>query len=91
MKRRQWTAQQKLKVVLEGLKSQRGLSEVCQNYEISQAQFYKWRDQLLANGTKAFESDPEKTTLRLEQENRRLKTLVGHLTMELKKTEFELL
>lgn len=91
MKKRQWTSQQKLQIVLEGLKNQRSLSELCSRYEISQAQYYKWREQLLKNGTKAFENDPEKEKERLEKEVRKLKGLVGHLTVELKKTELELL
>ena len=90
MKRRQWTGQQKLQIVLEGLQTQGKISEVCSRYEISQVQYYKWRDQLLKNGTKAFENDPEKEKERLEKEVRKLKEIVGHLTVELKKTEFEL-
>ena len=90
MKRRQWTGQQKLQIVLEGLQTQGKISEVCGRYEISQVQYYKWRDQLLKNGTKAFENDPEKEKERLEKEVRKLKEIVGHLTVELKKTEFEL-
>ena len=90
MKRRQWTGQQKLQIVLEGLKTQGKISEFCGRYEISQVQYYKWRDQLLKNGTKVFEGDPEKEKERLEKEVRKLKEIVGHLTVELKKTEFEL-
>ena len=91
MKRRQWTLQQKLQIVLEGLKNQSKVSELCGRYEISQVQYYKWRDQLLKNGTKAFENDPEKEKERLEKKVRKLTGLVGHLTLELKKTELELL
>ena len=91
MKRRQWTAQQKLQIVLEGLKNQSKVSELCSRHEISQVQYYKWRDQLLKNGTKAFESDPEKEKEKLEKKVKKLTGLVGHLTLELKKTELELL
>ena len=91
MKRRQWTAQQKLEIVLDGLKTQGKVSEICGRYEISQVQYYKWRDQLLKNGTKAFENDPDKEKENLEKKVQKLTGLVGHLTIELKKTELELL
>jgi transposase-like protein len=91
MKRRQWTAEQKLQIVLEGLKNQGKLSDLCSRYEIGQVQYYKWRDQLLKHGTKAFEGTPEKEKERLEKKVQKLTTLVGQLTVELKKTELELL
>jgi transposase-like protein len=54
----------------------------------SQAQYYQWRDQFLANAAKAFEpaGAPQRQG-RLERENARLKTLVGELALELKKGE----
>lgn len=91
MKRRQWTAAQKLQIVLEGLKNQDALSELCSRYAIGQVQYYKWRDQLFKQGAKAFEKDPDKEKERLEKKVQKLTTLVGHLTVELKKTELELL
>jgi len=70
-----------------GLKG-RPIGELCAEHEISQAQYYQWRDQLLANAAKAFEpaGAPQRQG-RLERENARLKSLVGELTLELKKSE----
>ena len=86
-KRRKWKPGQKALIVLEGLKG-RPIGELCAEHEISQAQYYQWRDQLLANAAKAFEpaGAPERQG-RLERENARLKSLVGELTLELKKSE----
>ena len=33
----------------------RPIGELCAEHEISQAQYYQWRDQFLANAAKAFE------------------------------------
>ena len=55
MKRRQWTSQQKVKIVLEGL-SGRPVGEICNQYEISQAQYYQWREHFLTNANRAFET-----------------------------------
>ena len=85
MKRRQWKPQQKALIVLEGLKG-RTIGELCAEHEISQAQYYQWRDQFLANAARAFEpaGAPQRQG-RLERENARLKSLVGELALELKK------
>ena len=54
MKRRKWKPEQKALIVLEGLKG-RPIGELCAEHEISQAQYYQWRDLFLANAAKAFE------------------------------------
>jgi putative transposase len=87
MKRRQWTAEQKAMIVLSGLTGQ-NLGEVCTEHGISQAQFYKWKDQLLSGASKAFEVKRQsRTEAKLQAENQQLKSLVGELTLELKKSE----
>lgn len=87
MTRRKWTPEQKAKVVLEGLKG-RSMSEICADYAITQNMYYRWRDQLLANVHEVFISDRNpRRTATLERENARLKSLVGELTLELKKND----
>ena len=54
------------------------------------APYYKWRDQLLAQGAAIFETDPDKKVSRLESKVKQLTNLVGQLTVDLKKTEQEL-
>jgi transposase-like protein len=86
MQRRTWDAKTKALIVLEGLKG-KPVAEVCTEHQISQSQYYQWRDQFLAHAANAFEvhQHPRKEA-RLEQENARLKTLVGELLLELKKS-----
>ena len=86
MKRRRWKPEQKALIVLEGLKGT-PIGELCAEHEISQAQYYQWRDLFLANAAKAFE--PARALQRqgrLERENARLKALVGEFALELKKS-----
>jgi transposase-like protein len=91
MKYRQWTSKQKSQIVLEGLSGEIDISKLCQKYEISQAQYYKWRDQFLANCHESFDikkqTDKEQ---RLENEVIKLKRIIGDLTVELKKSDYEL-
>lgn len=91
MQRRHWTSQDKLRVVLEGLSGQIEITKLCAKYQIAQTQFYKWRDQLLKFGYQAFETkNISKKEQHLQQEVRKLKAIIGELTVELKKTEQEL-
>jgi transposase-like protein len=67
MKRRKWKPEQKALIVLEGLKG-RPIGELYAEHEISQAQYYQWRDQFLANAAKAFEpAKPARTRERAPQ------------------------
>ena len=88
MKRRKWDAQTKSKVVIEGLKG-RPVADICNEYQIGQTLYYKWRDQFLANAERAFDSGKvDAKQARLELENKRLKGLIGEMTIELKKNDW---
>jgi transposase len=92
MQRRKWSSKDKLTIVLEGLKGTVPLGELCAKFQISQSQYYKWRDQLLANGPKVFDyGGIDKNSERLLKEIHNLKRIIGDLTVELKKSEYELL
>ena len=87
MKRRKWDAKTKAAIVLQGLKG-KGVAELCTEHQISQAQYYQWRDQFLTHAGQAFEVHQQgQRETRLQQENVRLKQLVGELTLELKKSD----
>jgi transposase len=88
MKRRQWTGGGKLQIVLEGMRGEVPLGELCARHQINQAQYYQWCDRLLQQGAKVFDyGGPAQAEQRLREEVRRLKTLVGELTVELKESE----
>ncbi len=53
MKKRQWTSEQKLQIVMQGARG-RPVSEICNEYLIGQSQYYLWRDQFLQNAGKVF-------------------------------------
>ena len=87
MQRRKCDAKTKAMIVLEGLRS-KPVAGLCTEHQISQAQFYQWRDQFLTHAPKAFEvHEHNQKESRLERENARLKTLVGKLLLELKKSD----
>jgi transposase-like protein len=91
MKKRIWTSQEKLRIVLEGLSGQIEITKLCTKYQIANTQYYLWRDQLLKHGHQAFETkNISKKEQHLEQEVLTLKKIIGDLTVELKKSDYEL-
>jgi transposase len=90
MKKRKWTGQQKLQIVLEGMSGRVPLAELCTRHQISQSQYYQWRDRLMKDGSKLFEhGGPDQESERLKREVHKLKGIIGDLTVELKKSEQE--
>jgi transposase-like protein len=83
MPRRKWDAQTKAAIVLQGLKG-RPVADICTEHQISQAQYYQWRDQFMKKLPAVF-MNTERRQASLERENSRLKKMIGELTVELKK------
>lgn len=91
MKRRIWTSKQKSQIVLEGLSGQIDINALCQKYQISQTQYYNWRDLFLANCHESFEVKKQsQKEQHLEAQVRKLRSIIGDLTIELKKSDYEL-
>lgn len=67
-------------IVFQELKG-KPISELCIEHQISQAQYYQWHDQFLANASKTFDIHQQ------TQREARLKKMVGELVMELKKAK----
>jgi transposase-like protein len=87
MHRRKWDADTKAQIVIQGLQG-KPVAELCNEYQISQSLYYQWRDQFLAHASRAFDvQQRNQKEARLVRENARLKTLVGELTLELKKSD----
>ncbi len=91
MKHRIWTSKQKSQIVLEGLSGQIDINQLCQKYQISQTQYYKWRDLFLQNCHQSFEFKKQsQKEQHLESQVKKLRSIIGDLTIELKKSDYEL-
>ncbi|NOY60734.1 MAG: transposase [Calditrichaeota bacterium] len=44
MSQGRFSAEQKFNIILESLRGERSISEICRDYGIAQSLFYKWRD-----------------------------------------------
>lgn len=88
MKRRTWDSKSKARIVLEGLQG-RSVASICNDYQITQSMYYRWRDTFLANADQVFETGTtNRREERLTAENQKLKQAVGELTLELKKNDW---
>lgn len=47
---RKWTAEEKLAIVLEGIKGAKPVAEICREHRLVQTQYYQWRDRFLEGG-----------------------------------------
>jgi transposase-like protein len=50
---RSWTAEQKIAIVLAGLRGDRSVKEVCREHRISDTLYHSWRDKLIEGGLEA--------------------------------------
>jgi len=89
MKQRKWAADEKLAIVMEGLKEKRSVSEICREHKISQTLYYRWRDKFLEAGKRGLvngASDGNAYKVEIEK----LQKIIGKQAIQieiLKKTE----
>jgi len=89
MKQRKRTAEEKIPIVLEGIKGSKSVAELCREHKISQALYYRWRDKFLEGGRKALVNGSfEDKAYKAEIE--KLQKIIGKQAIQieiLKKTE----
>ena len=86
--RRSWTPDEKAEIVLAGLRGDRSVRDVCREHEISETQYYQWRDWLLEGGKAALRRPNEKSPhdAELKEARKRIAQLeraLGRKTYEL--------
>ena len=83
-KYRTFTAQQKIEIVLAGLRGDRSIKEACRDHEIAETLYYSWRDKLLEGGREALAGKEERSGEReLRRKIRELERALGRKTYEL--------
>ena len=82
-KYRSWTAQQKIEIVLAGLRGG-SVKEVCRKHAISETLYYGWRVKLLEGGREALAGKEER------QGERELRRKVAELERALGRKTYEL-
>jgi len=82
--RKSYSAEQKVTILREHLIENRPVSDVCDQYQISPAMFYRWQRKLFAGGHPAFERNPVKKRQdaqinRFEEKLRQKDKVIGEL------------
>jgi transposase len=84
-KRRNFTPEEKAKIVIEVLKEDRTLNEIAAEYEIQPNQISRWKSEFLSNAGRAFskENDElEKVKQSFDKEKDELLRQIGQLSYE---------
>jgi transposase-like protein len=82
-KRREFSAQFKLETVLEGLRCEKSVAQLCRERDITDSLYYKWRDEFMDSAPQIFTDKRHKGTDESNERVAELERLVGRLTMEL--------
>ena len=84
--RRRFASEEKIRIVLEGLRGEVSVSELCRREGIASNLYYRWSKEFLEAGKKRLAGDTvrEATSLEVKElrgENRELKEVVAELTL----------
>ena len=85
--RRKFNSEEKIRIILEGLKGEESIAEICRREGIAPSVYYKWSKSFLEAGKRRLKGDTireansdEVTEIR--KENEQLKQLVAELSLK---------
>jgi|SRR5215216_1725234 len=83
-KRRKFSAEFKLDTVMEGLRGQKGIAQICREREITEPLYYKWKQRFEERVLEVFEDERQRKPVGDHDAQRiaELERMVGRLTME---------
>ncbi len=84
--KRMFTSEQKITIVMEALRAEISVAEICRKYSIHQSQFYKWNKEFMEAGKKRLAGDTTRDATNdevnnLRNENAKLKEMVADLML----------
>ena len=85
--RRQFSAEEKIRIVLEGLRGEDSIAELCRKEGIAQNLYYRWSKEFLEAGKKRLAGDTAREATSdevktLRSEARQLKEALAEVTLE---------
>ena len=85
--RRKFSSEEKIRIVIEGLRGEMSIAELCRREGIAQNLYYRWSKDFMESGKKRLAGDTlrEANTsevVSLKNENARLKELVAELLLD---------
>ena len=87
--RKQYSSQEKVRIVLDGLRGEDSIAELCRREGISQGLYYKWSKDFMEAGKKRLAGDTARSANSdevkdLRREAKELKEVVAEQTLELR-------
>jgi transposase len=87
--RKQYSAEEKIRIVLDGLRGEETIAELCRREGIAQSIYYKWSKEFLEAGKRRLAGDTVRAASTdevkgLRREARELKEVVAEQTLELR-------
>jgi transposase-like protein len=81
-RRRQFTPDQKFKIIKEQMTTKTSVTEICKKYDISAGNFYKWQEKFLRGALENFkrsDDGPTKAELRkIDEQERRINKMQSY-------------
>lgn len=81
-KRRKYSAEFKLDTVMEGLRGDKSIAQICRERDITDSLYYKWKQMFLDRASEIFEEKGTVIDDSKEKQIAELERMVGRLTME---------
>lgn len=87
--RRVFSSEEKIRIVIEGLRGEESVAALCRKYGIHENNYYNWSKDFMEAGKRRLSGDTERNANTdevkdLREENRDLKDLVAELSIEVK-------
>jgi len=87
--RRKFTAEEKIRIVLEGLRGEESITDLCRREGIHPTMYYKWSKSFLESGKRQLSGDTireasSNEVKELRDENDELKMLVAELSLRIR-------
>ena len=88
--RKSYSSEEKIRIIIEGMRGETTIAELCRKEGISQANYYKWSKDFMEAGKRRLNGDTtrEANTSEVQElrgENMDLKQLVAELSLEVRK------
>ena len=87
--RRKFSSEEKIRIVVEGMRGEESIAEICRKHSIHQNMYYKWSKEFMEAGKKRLHGDTVREATsgevaELRKENSELKELVAELTLQVR-------
>jgi len=85
--RRNYSSEEKIRIIIEGMRGEMTIAELCRKEGLSQGLYYKWSKDFMEAGKKRLSGDTMREAntsevKELKDENRSLKELVAELSLD---------